>query len=235
MVSNRPPIVPTIPYFVVAPSGDQVPQWPEGTYGLPMVATSLCPSSAGFTWATGSRYQDTVGTNQRSTNFNLATSVKDNNVEQRFCVKDVDANDVSRPSWPDGRYCVYKKGTSCPFGLSEGWVFWDDKNEANKNTVQGTLPNGTYNQDTKIYFCCQTVGSVFDTIYLPVDKPFYLIAFKSYFSTNPVCQEVHGAVATVEYITFATERSNITKVGVPFPYGANAEPRRIYYCHYSGK
>ena len=210
--------------------------WPEGTYGLPMAATSLCPSSVNFTWATGSRYQDTVGANQRSTNFHLATSVKNNSVEQRFCVKDVDADSVSLPSWPDGRYCVYKKGASCPFGLSEGWVFWDDKNEANKNTVQGTLPDGMYNEDTKIYFCCQTVGSVFDTIYLPVDKPFYLIAFKSYFSPNPACQEVHGAVATVDYVKFGVENSSSPNMGGVFPYGADAKPEPyIYYCYYSGK
>ena len=199
-----------------------------------MVAPSLCPSSQNFSWVTGSRYQDTVATNQRSTNFHLASRVNKNSVEQHFCIKDVDTNDNTRPSWPEGRYCVYKKGPICPYGLTEGWVFWDDKNEENKNANEGILPNGTYNQDTKIYFCCQTVGNVFQTIYLPIDKPFYLIALKSFFSKNPVCQAVHGAVAAVEHISYGVE--NTSNVGGIFPYGADIKPKLIInYCYYSGK
>ena len=211
-------------------------RWPEGKYGLPMVASSLCPSSTNFSWATGSRYHDTVGTNKRSTNFHLATSVNKYSVEQRFCIKDVDTDYDSRPSWPEGRYCVYKKGNSCPYGLTEGWVFWDDKNMANKNTKEGVLPNGTYNEDTKIFFCCQTVGSVFQTIYLPADKPFYLIAFKSLFAPNPACQNMNGAIATVEYIRFGVENNITLNMGGVFPYGVDRKPEPyIYYCYYSGK
>ena len=200
-----------------------------------MAAPSTCPSSKGFTWAPGSRYHNTAGTTEP--NFHLASSVNSNGVEQRFCMKDVNADDNSRPSWPKGRYCIYKKGASCPYGLSEGWVFWNDNaTRSRNNTKKGSLPSGTFDQDTKIFFCCQTLGNTFETIYLPVDKPFYLIAFKSVFSPGKAtCQDVYGAVATVEYIKFGAEQGSALRVSRQFPFGADSKPPYIYYCYYSGK
>ena len=201
-----------------------------------MVRSSLCPSSEGFTWATGSRFHNTPVASESSSTFHLASIVNNDGVDQRFCIKKVDANDTLRPSWPRGRYCIYKKGPSCPYGLSEGWVSWDDNNKSNNNSQDGSVPSGTFDQNTKIFFCCQTVGNVFEAIFLPVDKPFYLIAFKSLFlPNNATCQEVHGTIATIEYIKFGTQKSSAARVGGRFPFGADEEPQYIYYCYYSSK
>ena len=81
--------------------------------------------------------------------------------------------------WPDGKYCIYKKGHSCPSGLEEGFVIWDDENKDNKNSKVGDLPEGLYNEDTKIFFCCSTSGSANREIVLPNKSPFLLFAYES--------------------------------------------------------
>ena len=68
------------------------------------------------------------------------------------------------------------------------------------------------------------------------DKPFYLIAFKSVFSPGKAtCQDVYGAVATVEYIKFGAEQGSALRVSRQFPFGADSKPPYSYYCYYSGK
>ena len=87
--------------------------------------------------------------------------------------------------WPEGKYCIYKKGHSCPSRLEEGFVIWDDENKDNKNSKVGDLPEGLYNEDTKIFFCCSTSGSANKEIVLPNKSPFLLFAYDSI-----LCQKV---------------------------------------------
>ena len=88
-------------------------------------------------------------------------------------------------SWPHGKYCVYKKGSSCPSGLREGFVYWDDENIDNKNDFNGDMPEGVYTDKTDISFCCSTTGKAESEIVLPTEKPFYLFPYES-----TACQKV---------------------------------------------
>lgn len=86
-------------YFTVAT------KWPSGTYGTPR-AKSGCPSSNGFTWHTGWRYQDTEDwfpSNKRSSSFHLDAWVSKNNLKRTFCMKTTKTGDSSKPSWPKGK------------------------------------------------------------------------------------------------------------------------------------
>ena len=183
-------------------------QWPSGKYGLPM-AKSGCPKANGFSWETGNIYQDLEddkSLTQTSSSFHLnATVLSSGDVSRSFCFKMNKSATVdnSRFRWPAGQYCIYKKGASCPKLLQDGWVLWDDengKNGANLNFQSGTVPAGSYKQDTKINFCCQTFGWVSDPIELPIESPFYLIAHNS-----KDCQEVLKTIHTLEYIRYDTE------------------------------
>ena len=93
--------------------------------------------------------------------------------------------DVLFSRWPDGKYCIYKKGLDCPSGLEEGFVIWDDENKDNKNSKRGELPEGLFNEDTKIFFCCSSSGSSGKEITLPNKSPFLLFAYESI-----LCQKV---------------------------------------------
>ena len=208
--------------------------WPSGRYGLPM-PKSRCPTANGFHWISGYIYQDLenkASVTTVSPNAHLLGWVS-NDVSQSFCIKNQTSTalDNKRKPWPEGEYCIYRKGSSCPAGMLNGSVLWDNENAdgTNKNARYGSLPAGVYNQDTKIFFCCKTTGSYYKPIELPTDKPFYLIAFTSY------CQRVLNTVHTMELIVYDTEDdNNHDKTIFPYPYGADMREPHIYYCYYQG-
>ena len=129
-----------------------------------------------------------------------------------------------------GQYCIFKKG-DCPKGLKKGYVFWDDENGKNINKKGGTLPDGIYDQDTLVYYCCRTDGDKYTPISLPVISPFYLMAFNT-----PECQRVEGAIATEEFIRFDTENTrNKDRQNGSYPYGAGIANHLLLYCYYESR
>ncbi|KAL9956919.1 hypothetical protein ACROYT_G038479 [Oculina patagonica] len=212
--------------------------WPEGLYGLPM-AINGCPSDSSIKWNTGTLYQDLEDTDpqtRHSLQFHLNAAVRPNgDVERSFCMKTSTINDSQRSKWPSGKYCIYLWGQRCPWGMDIGWVQWDDENTAisyNKNSKWGTVPKGVYDQNTRIYYCCSTRGSALSPISLPLDWPFYLIAYGS-----KTCQAVRGAMSNLEYIYYETEYLTILSkndYAGAHPYGVTRDPvgHVIYYCYY---
>ena len=88
-----------------------------------------------------------------------------------------------------------------------------------------------YNNDTKIYFCCDNLRGPSSPIVLPTERPFYLIA-----SEGPECQEVYGTLNKLEEIVFDTEdTNNQNSHGGQVPVGAANGPHpTISYCYYEG-
>ncbi|XP_015757085.1 PREDICTED: cubilin-like [Acropora digitifera] len=206
-------------------------KWPAGTYGIPKPKTG-CPSSDGFQWMTGSRSQDTnndTSKNNKSASFHLDAVVDKKKVKRSFCLKTSTAKDQNRNIWPSGQYCIYKKG-SCPDGLNDGFVYWDDDDNDNKNNKSGTLPDGDYNRNTKIEFCCRTDGNENEPVVLPTKEQFYLLAYEF-----PRCQMVKWTVSSLEWIYYDTEDSNNNDHREwAFPYNAATQHPTIYYCYYRG-
>jgi len=211
---------------------EAVQEWPSGVYGLPRPRTG-CPPS----WKEGMRYHDTEDVdshNKKSSSYHLSGVVNKHGVRQEFCVKDeaVKKNDFDI-IWPEGQYCIYKYGIHCPLGLKEGWVFWDDENEKELdigNSVEGFVPEGVYESDTLMYFCCRTNGYKSKPIELPITMPFYLLAFNS-----PQCQKVKGVTAVSEFVQWDDEdRGNSNAHSKITPYGVDIDPwnTRLYYCLY---
>ena len=130
-----------------------------------------------------------------------------------------------------GSYCVYKKN-NCPVGMTSGSIKWDDEDSNNQNWKNGTLPDGNFNDDTTIEYCCQDQGAWMRSIELPVDKPFYLLPHKS-----DECQRVKGAISSLDYITYDTEESNNhDEFTGSHVYTVNGKGRpKIYYCYYEGE
>ncbi|OPL32926.1 hypothetical protein AM593_08842, partial [Mytilus galloprovincialis] len=62
-------------------------------------------------------------------------------------------------SWPSGRYSLPKPKTGCQPGWAEGWVYQDNEDSNNINSVSpdpGHHFNGTFNRNTKMYYCTKT-------------------------------------------------------------------------------
>ena len=197
---------------------------------------SGCPKAHGFYWNIGYILQDLEDTDSRTSvsPYSHLLGWVSNDVVRYFCIKNNASAtiDSKRFRWPAGEYCIYQRGSKCPTGLQSGWVLWDDENSStgtNKNSHAGVLPAGAYQQDTEIFFCCQSTGSHDDPIELPVASPFYLIAFRSQ------CQEVLNTIHTLEYIVYDTENdNNHDRKTFPYPYGVSFQEPTIYYCYYKG-
>ncbi|XP_068708325.1 uncharacterized protein [Montipora foliosa] len=204
--------------------------WPSGSYGLPK-PRSGCPDN---NWREGYRYHDSENvenSNFKSNKSKLSGNVTLHGIRQEFCIH-LDQTTSERLPWPHGKYCIYKKGGTCPDGLQEGWVRWDDENTHidYPNSLGGEVPDGIYGENTVIYFCCSTSGKNSEAILLPHKFPFYLIAFGS-----SRCQKVLNHKVTSEYLQFDDEdQGNSNAYSHISPFGAGEDPynNRIYYCYY---
>ncbi len=93
------------------------PVWPKGTYSLIRAEKQVtCPE--GF--ESGERFQDTEGVivaggNEWSDPCDLKGPYTIRDITLNFCTKSSIANDPD-VEWAEGRYCIMKKGTSCPNG-----------------------------------------------------------------------------------------------------------------------
>ena len=54
----------------------------------------------------------------------------------------------------------------------------------------GSVPDGKYDRNTKIYYCCRTDGTQSMKLTLPTEKPFYLLKYGSR------CQEVGSKICS---------------------------------------
>ncbi|XP_078571562.1 uncharacterized protein LOC144859147 [Branchiostoma floridae x Branchiostoma japonicum] len=136
-------------------------------------------------------------------------------------------NEEGDGDWPSGNYCIFKKG-NCPGGFQSGWLFWDDEDDDNKNSVGGELPDGNYDRDTMIRYCCRSDGNVDTPIVLPNRKPFYLFRFKG------GCQQVKHMSVREEWFRWDDEDDdNKDDRRGAYPYDdGGSKNHRLYYCYY---
>ena len=121
----------------------------------------------------------------------------------------------------------------CQPGLESGSeIRWDDEDDKNRNLINGQHPDGRFDSNTIIKYCCRTDGYATNPINLPTDKPFVL--FKS---NTRLCQEVNGMEVKDEYFYWDNEDEN---PGSSITGSINAETNdkldvKLYYCYYYKK
>ena len=211
----------------------QVPQWPDGTYSLPKPYPScpFNPFTPDLRWSLGWLLQDTENddnhyqsaTGQGHLNGHLARDF----IVTTFCTKNSTTSD-SGTKWPPGSYCIAKYGP-CPDGFQEGSIFWDDQDSSNRNARGGNMPDGKYDTDTRIDYCCRNDAPSSKRIILPYVMPFYLIR-----QSSSGCQRVRYMTVTEEYLQWDDENSNNQdyKSGLhPYDDG-DLHNHRLHYCYY---
>ncbi|KAL8580427.1 hypothetical protein ACOMHN_054341 [Nucella lapillus] len=160
----------------------------------------------------------------------------DGNMQMEFCIKGERVLSQFDVDWPAGDYCIVKYGV-CPTGFQEGIILWTTANWGNRNSENGIMPDGIYNRHTLIMFCCRHDDVPTHSIFLPVDKPFYLLRHKR------GCQHVHNMIMREEVaqwhealdlgIVLFGFKLGIKKLGShPYEdgYGSNT---RLNFCYYS--
>lgn len=205
--------------------------WPDGTYGLPK-AKAGCPKGEGFDFISGWRKFDTENsgtTNLFSSPIHLSGHFG-RDITESFCIKRTAQGNrkFRRKQWPKGNYCIYKKG-DCPIGFKQGWVYWDDENHGNRNSKKGALPDGRYNRNTLIRFCCRHDGSYRDPIALPTSTPFYLLRHGGH------CQKVLGMKVRDEFVRWDDENyRNADSHGGSYP-DDKFPNHMMHFCYYQKK
>ncbi|XP_045172520.2 uncharacterized protein LOC123534363 [Mercenaria mercenaria] len=213
----------------------QVPiTWPSGTYGL-MKSANGCPGD-NTRWQEGWRKFDTEDTFSSHNSFSsgiqnyLSGEFHSNDIINRFCMK-TSTHSISGSQydqqWPRGTYCLLKKG-ACPSGFGSGYIFWDDEDLTNHNAAGGILPDGTYDKNTKMYFCCRNDGSPSTKLILPTDRPFVMLRY------GRTCQAVHGMSVHEVYVRWDDENTfNKDKSSGMHPLDdGGSKDHKIHFCYY---
>ena len=181
-------------------------------------------------WYTGWRYQDTEDSNNAnrfSGGHHLAGSFG-GNIRTDWCSKTQSSGDYGI-SWPKGSYCIGKK-IRCPGGFSEGSIHWDDEDNRNANSRGGILPDGSYDRNTRIYYCCRNDAHPTNSITLPTDRSFYLMQKHS-----DGCQQVRGMNVRAEWVYWDDEDdNNADSESGSYPYrgGGSDRNHQLNYCYY---
>ncbi|KAK2547116.1 hypothetical protein P5673_033110 [Acropora cervicornis] len=112
-------------------------------------------------------------------------------------------------------------------GFSEGWIKWDDEDTKNSNLASGRRPDGTYREDTLLYFCCRSDGSADTPIELPIRLPFFLLKHAS------KCQAVMGMRVIEEWLFWDCEdKENKNRWSGELPESLLAKDIKLFFCYY---
>ncbi|GFN76800.1 MACPF domain-containing protein 4 [Plakobranchus ocellatus] len=206
--------------------------WPRGTYGLYMARTG-CPHSS-FPWHQGWLYQDVedIGaTNVFSKSLHLyGQFTTSDNIETHYCIKGTAQATDFDLDWPKGDYCIAKYG-ACPKGFMQGWLYWNDEDAYNGNKHGGYLPDGVYDENTRIEYCCRNDSLPTIPISLPTESPFYLLRH------SRTCQRVQN-MNTVEEFVYWDEQYVLISYDIksggyhPFDDG-NSYNHKLHFCYYT--
>lgn len=189
-----------------------------------------CPGGGTY-WLKGWRKQDTEDSspsNRYSANINhYLKGAFDKNVVTEFCIKDAWSSSKYDRHWPKGTYCILKH-KNCPAGFNSGFIYWDDEDHNNENSHGGTLPDGEFGRNTKIYYCCRSDAYTNTQIVLPTAVPFVLLRF------GHACQSVHGMIVHEVYVRWDDEDSgNESGSGGSHPYDDGSSGNHaLHFCYY---
>ena len=159
----------------------------------------------------------------------LFCDVNKGHITTYFCVKNVRNSIANEIKWPSGSYCIAMKNGFCPSGFSKGSIKWDDKDIFNKNKHNGELPDGEFDRNTLIYFCCRSDGSYKIPMQMPVGKPFVL------YRSGGHCQKVRNMMVQEDYIRWINEpiRNKDKNLGYYPDDEGGRWKHKLYYCYYN--
>ena len=191
--------------------------------------TRGCPSG----WSSGSRYQDNEDSRNKNrwSPSNIASYLKfgtGGNLRTYYCTKTRDLVNDNAFIWPRGKYCIARYGGSCPSHFYSGYRHWDDEDSGNRNAIQGILPDGSYNRNTRTNYCCRSDGNPGTEVLLPPTRPFVLYRYQG------ICQRVKGMNSQSLYIHFDDENSrNANGCGGQYPDGSCSRNSELHLCYYT--
>ena len=96
------------------------------------------------------------------------------------------------------------------------------------NKYGGQIPDGSYDGNTVIYYCCRKDGYETNPIILPTDSPFVLLK-----SNTHLCQDVRGMKVRSEWFQWDSEDFLPSNGVGGFPPSSKVDKNvKLYYCYY---
>lgn len=205
-------------------------KWPNNKYALLAPDRNKCPNG----WSAGYRTQGVGGkvgfssgiTGRIGVNFKASAKT----ITQHYCVKDMKKGDGGAGfEWPKGSYCIARRGKQCPErAFEKGSITWDDKELflRSRNADWGKLPDGEYNRNTKVEFCCR---SNMPPMMLPVAEPVILYQY------GPQCQTIAGMKLDMDFIKFDSNGGLYSKNGCTGKHPGDEKCKGdhiLYLCYY---
>lgn len=169
--------------------------WPYGQYSL-IQGTGYTPGVCANGLSSGYLRHDTENTNNqndvpKSVYEYLWIPTSSDYSSTWYCTKTEDGNATTDGHFPPGRYCIAKRGSSCPEGFSGGSILWDDEDTDNRNRKYEYYPTTSEDlHNIRVYYCCRRDGNANTPIDLPYDAPFGLYRYGGH------CQQVNKMTVT---------------------------------------
>ncbi|ESP01903.1 hypothetical protein LOTGIDRAFT_172278 [Lottia gigantea] len=210
---------------------DPIRGWPPSSFGLPEPIEG-CP--AGF--QLGSLTQPLAGDSEVSSSSHINAGFENSTAEFGFCLKDTASQtEGGLTEWPRGQYCIHSYSNACPPGFQEGLITYDDSVNATRTILtESPLPDGSFVNNTELWYCCRSDGMVQLDIKLPNTESFIL-----YRHGTAECQNVEGMYMFPEYYSLMIEGETIRSISVyqtlgSVPYNVlDGNELFVYYCYYS--
>ena len=203
--------------------------WLSGTFALPQPQTG-CPEGFNSGYVKQDTHNGFFRHNSWSVGIKNRLKVDANSkyIKTHFCVKK-ERELRNEMQWPSGSYCIARKADHCPSGFGDGFIKWDDKDIFNKNYRFGTLPDGKFDKNTKIFFCCRSDGKASKPIQMPLDEPFVFYRY------NGQCQAVANMKVSEDYILWSDEllRNKDERSGEHPDDDGGKRKHKLHYCYYS--
>ena len=202
-------------------------QWPEGHFSLPESWDRCPPGAEELDSYIYQDNEDDNNMNAESPGNRLLLFQDRDYTDLSYCNFPSNANGGS---WPNGSYCLVKRSAQpCPDGFEEGSLFWDDENDDNDNYIYGIVPDGTFDSNTLIKYCCRSDGDIATPIPLPNTAPFVMLR-----QSAGGCQQVQGMnVADAWVFTDDENDCNLNRKSGSTPYVEGVRDFRVYYCYYT--
>ncbi|XP_061168908.1 uncharacterized protein LOC133178176 [Saccostrea echinata] len=199
-------------------------KWPSEAFTTLSTKITGCPG--GFYEGSFTQHHKDTRMEHTSSIFSADIISKPTSTFYKFCTKKKTEENGISPSWPAGKYCVYRQGGVCPSGFNTGYIQYDDT--MNPSDIFGILPDGQFSDDTRFYFCCRSDGSTSIAVNLPSEEPFIL------FPVTSGCQQVSGMGSSKQYLRIKNGKELLHTSGeIPYLRISYTTNYKLFFCYYT--
>ncbi|XP_022328869.2 uncharacterized protein LOC111127870 [Crassostrea virginica] len=195
-------------------------RWPSTAFTL-LQSSSGCPKGFESGQVVEHSYYSSIST---FINDSALTSSGES-LHYHFCTKPQTTPIGSQAEWGPGSYCILRAGGFCPNGFKDGMISMVDSQPP--SGLSGVLPDGTFDTNLVLQFCCRNDGFTRNPLLLPNKEPFIL------YKNHNTCQKVED-MSFEEGTFYAGTKYNAPTTSGHIPQISISSSKKVtfYTCYY---